>query len=337
VAGSGTSQLREDAGALLRVEHLEVEHRLGRGRGVVHAVSDVSFDIMRGETLGLVGETGCGKSTTGRAVLQLPRPMAGSIRFDGTELVGLGKSEMRQIRPSLQMILQDPLSSLNPRKRVRDIVAAPLRAWHRSEQEIGERVAWALDAVGLDPSRVGGRRPRSFSGGQAQRICIARVLVLQPRLVICDEPVSALDVSVQAQVLNLLQDMKEQLGLTMLFISHDLAVISHVSDRVAVMYLGKLCEIGNARAIYEAPAHPYTSALLTSVPEPDPDVEPVDPPLSPVLPSPIDPPPGCRFSTRCPRASAVCSTTEPIMEQVDGDHFVACHHPLVPVAVARPA
>ena len=192
--------------------------------------------------------------------------------------------------------------------------------------------AGGQDAVGLDVAQVGDRRPHSFSGGQAQRICIARALVLEPQLLVCDEPVSALDVSVQAQVLNLLQDMKEQLGLTMLFISHDLAVISHVSDRVAVMYLGKLCEIGDAQSIYDSPAHPYTAALLDSVPEPDPDVPLHAPPMSSVLPSPIDPPTGCRFSTRCPMATEVCTASEPPMRQVAPGHHVACHFPLVPVA-----
>jgi peptide/nickel transport system ATP-binding protein len=336
VAGSGTAPLRHPDQVLLRVEHLVVEHPVGRGRRI-HAVSDVSFDIARGETLGLVGETGCGKSTTGRGVLQLPPPTAGSVRFGGKELVGLKKAEMRSVRPSMQIILQDPLSSLNPRRRVSDIVAAPLRAWGRPQAQIDEKVAWALDAVGLDPARVGGRRPRSFSGGQAQRICIARALVLEPQLLVCDEPVSALDVSVQAQVLNLLQDMKEELGLTMLFISHDLAVVSHVSDRVAVMYLGKLCEIGDAESIYEQPAHPYTAALLASVPEPDPDVEPTAPEMSSVLPSPINPPEGCRFSTRCPRATALCTEREPVMSLVAGDHYVACHHPLVPVTLVGSA
>ena len=340
MAGSGTQPLRDSDDMLLRVEHLVVEHDAGRRRKI-HAVSDISFDIARGETLGLVGETGCGKSTTGRAVLQLPPPTDGSVRFDGRELVGMPRSDLRAVRPSIQIILQDPISSLNPRRKIRDIVAAPLRAWGRPQVEIDTKVEWALDAVGLDASRIGDRRPHSFSGGQAQRICIARALVLEPDLLICDEPVSALDVSVQAQVLNLLQDMKERLSLTMLFISHDLAVISHVSDRVAVMYLGKLCEIGDASSIYEQPAHPYTAALLASVPQPDPDFELVAPPMSSVLPSPIDPPPGCRFSTRCPRATALCSEVEPTMSLVDTGHHVACHHPLVPtlteVAVRAPA
>ena len=330
MAGSGTAHLRDGMDALLRVEHLVVEHPVGRHQRV-HAVSDVSFDIAPGETLGLVGETGCGKSTTGRAVLQLPPPTSGSVRFRGQELSGMDAGSVRALRPSMQIVLQDPISSLNPRKRIREIVGAPLRAWRRPRAEIDAKVEWALGAVGLDVHRIGDRRPRSFSGGQAQRICIARALVLEPQLLICDEPVSALDVSVQAQVLNLLQDMKDELGLTMLFISHDLAVVSHVSDRVAVMYLGKLCEIGDSQAIYASPAHPYSAALLESVPEPDPEVGLVAPPISAVLPSPIDPPPGCRFSTRCPLATERCTVEEPLMRRVQRGHFVACHHPLTPV------
>jgi peptide/nickel transport system ATP-binding protein len=333
LAGSGTAQLRTGADTLVRVEHLTVEYPVDHHR-LVHAVSDVSFDIAAGETLGLVGETGCGKSTTGRAVLQLPPPTSGSVVYDGHELVGLPKRRLRELRPSMQIVLQDPISSLNPRRKVRDIVAAPMRVWKHKPAQIETRVAEVLDAVGLDVARVGDRRPRSFSGGQAQRICIARALVSQPRLLICDEPVSALDVSVQAQILNLLQDLRDQFGLTMLFISHDLAVVSHISDRVAVMYLGKLCEIGDARTIYATPAHPYTDALLASVPEPDPTRELAPPALPPVMPSPVNPPSGCRFRTRCPRATDLCSTDEPVMRAVGEGRFVACHHPLVPVEAA---
>jgi peptide/nickel transport system ATP-binding protein len=321
---------------LLRVEHLTVEYPVDRQRRV-HAVSDVSFDIAAGETLGLVGETGCGKSTTGRAVLQLPPPTSGSVVFEGEELVGMPAKKLRSLRPSMQIVLQDPISSLNPRRKVRDIVANPLRIWKHDAAEITRKVEEVLDAVGLDVSRVGDRRPRSFSGGQAQRICIARALVTNPRLLVCDEPVSALDVSVQAQILNLLQDMRDQFGLTMLFVSHDLAVVSHVSDRVAVMYLGKLCEIGDAATIYGAPAHPYTDALLASVPEADPNHEVAEPALPPSMPSPIDPPSGCRFRTRCPRATERCAAEEPQMRIAGPDRFVACHHPLVEAAAEEPA
>jgi peptide/nickel transport system ATP-binding protein len=331
MAGSGTAQLREPSAALLRVEHLAMEYQLDRATRV-HAVSDVSFDVHAGETLGLVGETGCGKSTTARAVIQLPPPSAGSVVFDGHELTRLRKDELRRLRPSMQIVLQDPISSLNPRRRIRDIVAAPLKAWKRPEREITGRVDEVMDAVGLDIARIGDRRPSSFSGGQAQRICIARALVLEPRMLVCDEPVSALDVSVQAQILNLLQAMKQRYGLTMLFVSHDLAVVSHVSDRVAVMYLGKLCEIGDASTIYTTPAHPYTAALMASVPEPDPRCRLSPPALSPIMPSPVAPPSGCRFRTRCPSATEICSIEEPVMRRAGDDRFVACHHPLVPVA-----
>jgi peptide/nickel transport system ATP-binding protein len=327
VSASQAAHLRDDA--LLSVEHLTVEFPTARGK--VHAVSDVSFDIRRGETLGLVGESGCGKSTTGRAILQLPAPTSGSVRFDGRELVGLSHGELRRARPQLQMILQDPISSLNPRRRVRSIVGAPLRAWGRPRAEIAAKVAEVLDAVGLDVDQHGERRPSAFSGGQAQRICIARALVFDPAFLLCDEAVSALDVSVQAQILNLLQSMKRRYGLTMLFISHDLAVVSHVSDRIAVMYLGKLCEIGTAAEIYANPAHPYTAALLASIPVPDPDQPLRAPSLSSVLPSPVEPPSGCRFRTRCPRASERCAVVEPPMLPTGADRFVACHHPLVEI------
>jgi peptide/nickel transport system ATP-binding protein len=230
----------------------------------------------------------------------------------------------------MQIVMQNPISSLNPRRKVRDIVGAPLRAWKRPASEVSAKVAEVMDAVGLDVARVGDRRPSSFSGGQAQRICIARALALEPRMLVCDEPVSALDVSVQAQILNLLRAMKERFGLAMLFVSHDLAVVSHISDRVAVMYLGKLCEIGDASTVYATPAHPYTAALLASVPEPDPERRPAPPALSPVMPSPVAPPSGCRFRTRCPRATARCAEEEPVMRPAGPGRFVACHHPLVP-------
>ena len=315
----------------MRVENLVVEYPIDRRRRV-HAVSDVSFDIAEGETLGLVGETGCGKSTTGRAVLQLPPPTAGSVAFDGHELVGMRAKQLRALRPSMQIVLQDPISSLNPRRKVRDIVATPLRVSRHDAHETATRVEEVLDAVGLDAARVGDRRPRSFSGGQAQRICIARSLITKPRLLVCDEPVSALDVSVQAQILNLLQDMREQFGLTMLFVSHDLAVVSHISDRIAVMYLGKLCEIGDAGTIYSTPAHPYTAALLASVPDADPTRQVAEPALPAAMPSPIDPPSGCRFRTRCPRATERCAAEEPEMRLAGPGRFVACHHPLVDAA-----
>jgi peptide/nickel transport system ATP-binding protein len=327
------AHLRDDA--LLSVEHLTVE--FPTGRGTVHAVSDVSFDIRRGETLGLVGESGCGKSTTGRAVLQLPPPTSGSVRYEGRELVGMDRATLRRIRPELQMILQDPLSSLNPRRRVRSIVGAPLRAWGRPRAEVAAKVREVLDAVGLDLDQHGDRRPSAFSGGQAQRICIARALVFDPSFLLCDEAVSALDVSVQAQILNLLQSMKKRYGLTMLFISHDLAVVSHVSDRIAVMYLGKLCEIAPADDLYARPAHPYTRVLLDAIPVPDPEVPLSHTDIVGEPPSPVLPPPGCRFHPRCPRADETCRTVEPELTPLGDGHFVACHHPLVEAAPVETA
>lgn len=328
MAGSGTAHLRDDA--ILRVEHLTVEFPIRR-KTVVHAVTDLSFDVAEGETLGLVGESGCGKSTTGRAIMQLPRPTSGEIFFEDTEVTGLSHSGLRALRPKLQMIFQDPISSLNPRRRIADIVAEPLRIWGiGTPEEQLERVRSVLSDCGLDPDVAMDKYPHEFSGGQCQRICIARALVLKPKVIICDEPVSALDVSVQAQILNLLEDMKEQYGLTLIFIAHDLAVVKNVSDRVAVMYLGKLCETGNPDVLYESPAHPYTAALLRSIPVPDPSTPPpVEPPLQGELPSPIDPPSGCRFRTRCPYAQDICAQVEPQLREVAPGQFVACHFPLV--------
>jgi peptide/nickel transport system ATP-binding protein len=338
MAGSGTAHLRDRDDVVLRVENLTVEFPTRRG-GRVHAVSDVSFDVAEGETLGLVGESGCGKSTTGRAVMQLTPPTRGSVRLRGTELTGLDEETLRRTRPQLQMIFQDPISSLNPRRRVRDTVAEGLRIWGHDPDTIGPRVDQVLVDVGLDPVAVGDRRPHEFSGGQCQRICLARSLVLDPEVLICDEPVSALDVSVQAQILNLLEAMKARYGLTLVFIAHDLAVVKNVSDRVAVMYLGKLCELAPADVLYEAPAHPYTRSLLASIPRPEPGSQPDGPALQGELPSPLDPPSGCRFRTRCPRAAERCAVEEPQMRAIgngarngagngDGaDHYVACHFP----------
>ena len=329
MAGSGTAHLRTDD-ALLRVENLVVEFPAGPGRRV-HAVSDVSFDVLEGETLGLVGESGCGKSTTGRAVMQLPRPTSGSVRFAGQELTRLKRNALRQTRPSMQMIFQDPISSLNPRRKVVDIVAEPLAIWGRSQPgERDAKVREVFDAVGLDVDASGDRRPYQFSGGQCQRISIARSLMLDPRLMICDEPVSALDVSVQAQILNLLADTKKRYGLTMIFIAHDLAVVKNVSDRVAVMYLGKLCEVATGDDLYRHPVHPYTNALLASIPEPDPQAPASSngAGLAGELPSPVSPPSGCRFRTRCPRAQERCAEEEPVMRQIRPDHFAACHFPV---------
>ena len=312
------------------MEHLVVEFPAGHGRRV-HAVSDVSFDVKAGETLGLVGESGCGKSTTGRALMQLPRPSGGSVRFEGVDLVSLGSEKLRQTRTRLQMIFQDPISSLNPRRKVSEIVAEPLAIWGiGTEAERHKKVAAVLETVGLDAATVADRYPHEFSGGQCQRISIARALILEPRMIICDEPVSALDVSIQAQILNLLEDMKARYRLTLVFIAHDLAVVRNVSDRVAVMYLGKLCEVAPADTLYESPAHPYTAALMAAVPVPDPTIRPTQTAamLPGELPSPVQPPSGCRFRTRCPRAEAVCADVEPAMRRIGDGQFVACHFPL---------
>ena len=333
MAGTGKAHLRPIDETLIRIEDLVVEFPAPGGRSV-KAVSGISLDIKEGETLGLVGESGCGKTTTGRALIQLPPPTSGSVVFDGTDLTALSEQQMRRQRTDMQMIFQDPISSLNPRRRIGDVVAEPLKVWgpHDADQQV-RMVDEMLEAVGMDPAIARSKRPHEFSGGQCQRISIARSLVLGPRLLICDEPVSALDMSIQAQILNLLEDLKADYQLTLMFIAHDLAVIKNVSDRVAVMYLGKLCEVGGADQLYADPAHPYTEILLGANPEPDPEavldlesVEIVD------LPSPIDPPSGCRFRTRCPRADERCTDEEPQMRQVSGGHHVACHHPLVAVA-----
>jgi peptide/nickel transport system ATP-binding protein len=325
MAGTGKAHLRSDQ-ALLSVEDLVVEFPAAGGQKV-HAVSGISLDVCEGETLGLVGETGCGKSTTGRAIVQLPRPRKGSVRFDGVELTELKGEALRRTRARLQMIFQDPIASLNPRRKVKDIVAEGLRIWSDtgSDKQRQNVVDEVLRSVGLEPDVVGDRRPSQFSGGQCQRISIARALVLDPRVLICDEPVSALDVSVQAQILNLLEDMKERYGLTMVFIAHDLAVVKNISDRVAVMYLGKICEVGTPDELYSRPAHPYTQALLTAIPRPDPTHEVEEAALPGEPPSPLEPPTGCRFRTRCPLAQQVCSEEEPQVREVRPGHFAACH------------
>ena len=328
MAGTGKAHLRD--GALLTVEDLVVEFPAGIGRKV-HAVSGISLDVLEGETLGLVGESGCGKSTTGRAIVQLPRPTGGSVRFDDKELTALKGEDLRQTRPALQMIFQDPISSLNPRRRIGEIVGEPLKIWRAgSDSDREKKVREVLEAVGIDPDTALQRRPHQFSGGQCQRISIARALMLDPKLIICDEPVSALDVSVQAQILNILEDMKARYGLTLIFIAHDLAVVKNISDRVVVMYLGKICEVAAPDELYATPSHHYTAALLSAIPIPDPMRE--QHPTAGVtgeLPSPLDPPSGCRFRTRCPAAQERCASEEPQLREIGAGHFVACHFPLV--------
>ena len=326
MAGSGTEHLRPEAETLLRVENLVVEFPAGRRRSV-KAVSGVSFDIAPGETLGLVGESGCGKSTTGKAIMRLNPITDGRVVFDGTDVTELKGAALRELRPELQMIFQDPVSSINPRRRIRDVVAEPLKVWGRLDGD--DAIDQVLEDVGLPPAIAKPKRRHEFSGGQCQRICIARSLVLDPKLVICDEPVSALDVSVQAQILNLLEDMKERYGLTLMFIAHDLAVVKNVSDRVVVMYLGKICEVASPDTLFAEPAHPYTATLLSAIPIPDPEVVPSSLGLEGEIPSPMDPPSGCRFRTRCPRAGERCAVEEPTVRAVGDDHYVACHFPLI--------
>lgn len=338
MAGTGKAHLRNSDDVLLRVEDLVVEFPVGRTGLKVNAVSGISFDVLKGETLGIVGESGCGKSTTGRAIMQLPSPTSGSIVFDGTELTKLSGEAMREARTKIQMIFQDPISSLNPRRKVRDIVLEPLSIWNRgTKAEQLAAVDKILEHVGIDPQRAAESQPHQFSGGQCQRISIARSLVLDPQMIICDEPVSALDVSVQAQVVNLLEDLKKEFGLTLVFIAHDLAVVKNISDRIAVMYLGKICEVSSSDDLYRNPAHPYTDVLLSSIPVPDPTVEVKKISVEGEPPSPVSPPAGCRFNPRCPSASDRCRSEEPTLREIEPGHFVACHHPLVggdaPVAV----
>ena len=328
MAGSGKAHMRPEGDIVLEVNDLVVEFKLGKNQ-IVKAVSGVSFDLIRGETLAVVGESGCGKSTLGKAILQLPKPTSGSVNFLSKELTTMGKNDLRDMRPAMQMIFQDPVSSLDPRLPVSEVIAEPLRVWKRgNEVEINAKIDELLLAANLDPSVVRDRRSYEFSGGQCQRISIARSLALDPTMIICDEPVSALDVSVQAQILNLLQDMKDRYGLTLIFISHDLAVVKAVSTRVMVMYLGKVCEVAPPEELYQNTKHHYTKALVGSVPIPDPDR-----PISGNLiqgepPSPLNPPSGCRFRTRCPQASDLCAQEEPQLREVSVGHFVACHHPI---------
>ena len=315
---------------LLSVQHLQKYFPIRRGvlsRVAAHvkAVDDISFDINKGETFGLVGETGCGKTTAGRAVLRLVEPDAGKIRFDGVDLLSLSKRELRWKRRDMQIIFQDPYASLNPRMTIRTIVGEPFAIHHlASGSERNDRVADLLKTVGLDSS-VMNRYPHEFSGGQRQRIGIARALALKPKLIVADEPVSALDVSIQAQIINLLADLQQQFGLTYLFISHAIPVIEHISTRIGVMYLGKLVEVGTSAQICAAPKHPYTQALLSAVPIPDPAAKKQRIILRGDVPTPINPPAGCRFHTRCPIAVDRCKVDEPPLRQIEDRRDAACH------------
>ncbi len=451
MAGSGSDHLRDADQSVLRVENMVVEFPIAGSSAKVHAVSDVSLDVLPGETLGVVGESGCGKSTTGKAIMRVPPPTSGRVLLDGVDLASVDADGLRKVRGRLQMIFQDPISSLNPRRTIRDVVAEPLvvrwlesvprspvsalgerlgkllsraaahpylrrylfaavwvffvgfvlfvgasaaadaddfgrrdggtladigqfvmgaagvmvlpvvvlgllgaigrillavlapiadigrtvklrRARKQFDADLDERVAAALDEVGIPAEVSMPKRPHEFSGGQAQRISIARALILEPQVIICDEPVSALDVSVQAQVLNLLEDLKASHGLSLIFIAHDLAVVKNISDRVQVMYLGKTCEVGHPDEIYARPRHPYTQALISAIPAPDPGVDPRESGrLGGELPSPIAPPSGCRFRTRCPRATEQCTAEAPQLTMIEQDHYVACHHPLTDI------
>lgn len=325
---AGTPALRDERDDIvLSVRDLTKTFAVPGGMRL-QAVAGVSFDIAAGETLGLVGESGCGKTTVGRSLIHLPPPTSGDIVLEGKSLSGLTSEELRPIRPRMQMVFQDPVSSLNPKRTIADIVAVPLLvAGGHDRTKRHHLVREMLDAVGLDPDVVWNRRPHELSGGQCQRVSIARALILRPSLLICDEPVSSLDVSVQAQILNLLEDAKQRFGLTMLFVAHDLAVVKNISDRVVVMYLGRICEIAPSERLYGHAAHPYTQALLAAVPEPRPQQKrKFSQAIIGEVPSPLDPPSGCRFRTRCPKATERCASHEPQLRRIGDDHVVACHY-----------
>lgn len=327
-----TATERDTRPPALTAENLVVEYPAGRGQKV-HAVSGVGLDVAAGETLGILGESGCGKSTVGRALIQLPPPDSGTVRLGGTTLTGLAPEQLRRARARMQIIMQDPVSALNPRRRVKDLVWEGPSIWGSGDDARGKdaRIDAALRDVGLDPATVRERRPHELSGGQCQRVCIARALLLDPEVLICDEPVSSLDVSVQAQILNLLETTTRRRGLSMVFIAHDVSVVKNISDRVMVMYLGKVCEVLPSDGMQHEAVHPYTRLLLASLPEAQRGPDAAEDPTAtagPVaeLPSPLNPPSGCRFRTRCPLATDRCSDEEPPLREIRPGHRVACHH-----------
>jgi oligopeptide/dipeptide ABC transporter ATP-binding protein len=324
----------ETNGTLLDVEHVKQyfpirEGILNRVAGHVHAVDDVTFSLAKGETLGLVGESGCGKTTLSRTIMRLIDPTDGKIEFTGKDITHLKRGEMRPLRADMQMVFQDPFASLNPRKRVTQIIGGPLLLHGVPKSEVSKRTADLLERVGLSREHAN-RFPHEFSGGQRQRIGIARALALEPKLIVLDEPVSALDVSIQAQIVNLLEDLQDEFGLTYLFVAHDLSVVRHVSDRIAVMYLGKIMELSPSEELYTKPIHPYTAALLSAIPVPDPrrNRERERIVVGGEPPSPVNPPSGCVFHTRCPRARDLCKTEIPRLSEYPGGHVAACHYPL---------
>lgn len=316
--------------ALLEVQNLKKHFPIKKGIlsrtiGNVLAVDGVSFTLKRGETLGLVGESGCGKTTVGRSILRLTEPTSGQVTFNGEDLLGLDREGLRRVRASFQIIFQDPFSSLNPRMNVGQIIAEPIKNHLKeSRSDIRNRVAYLMEKVGLHPEQMN-RYPHEFSGGQRQRIGIARALALNPLAIVCDEPVSALDVSIQAQVINLLAQLQEQMNLSYLFISHDLSVVEHISNRIAVMYLGRFVELASDKELYQNPQHPYSQALLSAIPVPDPDVRKKGIILEGDVPSPLKPPSGCAFHTRCPECKEVCTHEEPVLRGLGGGHWIACH------------
>jgi len=326
MAGSGQAHLRPEENPVLSVTDLVVEFPVGR-RQVVHAVSGLNLDLLEGETLGILGESGCGKSSAGRAIMQLPPPKSGSVLLGEKELTALKSKQLRQARARMQMILQDPISSLNPRRRVKDLVAEGLQIWGYDGAGHETLLRDTLRSVGLDPDVVWDRRPHELSGGQCQRICIARALLMKPQVLICDEAVSSLDVSVQAQILNLLEEAKKRYTLSMVFIAHDVSVVKSISDRIMVLYLGKTCEVLPSEVIDTQAKHPYTKVLLASVPgQPEGATDAQEAIRNTELPSPIAPPSGCRFRTRCPLATDICAQQEPQLRRVAPGHYVACHH-----------